>query len=84
MHTEDPSIHYGPQTQIIKDITAISPNIAQPVLPLALVVETVDLGDLPRFMISADEGDPIGISNFEKQKEEECFDRIEAAVDKVA
>jgi hypothetical protein len=35
-------------------------------------------------VISADQGDAIGIADFEAEKEEEGFERVEAAVDKVA
>jgi hypothetical protein len=35
-------------------------------------------------VVSADQGDAIGIADFEAKKEEEGFERVEAAVDKVA
>jgi hypothetical protein len=35
-------------------------------------------------VISADQGDAIGIANFEAEEEEEGFERVEAAIDKVA
>jgi len=35
-------------------------------------------------VVSADESDTIGVANFEAKEEEEGFERVEAAVDKVA
>lgn len=84
MHAKHPPIHNRPQREIIKHITAISPYIATSVFPLTLVVESIHLGDLPRLVIAADECYSIGISDFEEEKEEECFDGVEASVDKVA
>lgn len=66
MHAEHPSIHHSSQTQVVEDITAIPPYIYAPVLPLALVVKSVHLCDLARFVIASDERYSIRISNFEQ------------------
>lgn len=54
MHAKDPSIDDSSQTQIIEYIAAIPPDVCAPKLALTLVVETVDLGDLSRFVIAPD------------------------------
>lgn len=84
MHAKHPSIHDRPQTEMIKHITAIPPDVDAPVLALALVVEAVHLGDVPRLVIPADERDAVGVPDFEDQEEEKGLDRVEAAVDEVA
>jgi hypothetical protein len=84
MHTKHPPIHHRPQTQIVKYITTISPHVTTSIFPLTLVVESVDLGDLTRFMITPYEGYTIWIADFEEKEEQECFDGIEASINEVA
>jgi hypothetical protein len=84
VHPKHSPIHDRPQTQVIKHLTAISPHIATPVLSLTFVVESINLRDLARFMISADEGDSIWIPHFEKKQKEERLDRVESTINKVA
>lgn len=47
MDAEDLIVDDGSQGQEIKHLRTILPNIQTPVLPQALIVETVDLRDLP-------------------------------------
>ena len=84
MYAEHPSIHHCAQTQVIKHVTAISPNIARAIFPLTFVVKAVDLSDLPRFMVAPDKGDPVRIADFDNKEEEEGFDRIETSIYEVA
>ena len=49
-----------------------------------LVVEAIHRGDLPRLVVAADEGDAVGVADFEAEEEQEGFERVEAAVDEVA
>lgn len=69
MHAEYPSIHYRRQSQVVEHFTAVPPDVGAAVLSLTLVVETVHLGDLPRLMVPSNEGDAIGVADFEGEKE---------------
>lgn len=80
MNAKHTAIHDGTQSEIIEYLTAPPPDVVASVLPLTLVVEAVDLCDLSRFMIPADEGDSFWVANFESEQEEECFDGVEAAI----
>jgi len=83
MHAEHPPIHHRSQTQIIKHVTAVPPHVHAPVLPLALVVEPVDLSDLARLVISSNERESIWIADLESQQEEEGLDGVETSIDEV-
>ena len=61
VHTEDLSVDDRSQSQKIKDLAAGFPDGGVAILLLTLLVETVDMRDLPRFVISAYEGDSVGI-----------------------
>jgi hypothetical protein len=81
---EDLAVDDGAEGEVVKDVAAVAPDVCAPVLALALVVEAVDLGDLPRLMVAADEGDAIRVADLEQEQEEKRLDRVEAPVDKVA
>lgn len=83
------------ETQVIENVRAVPPDVERTVFPEAFVVESVDLGNLPRLMVSSDacssgggdvglQCDTVWVTNFECQKEQERFDAVEPAVDEVA
>lgn len=84
MYTEHTPIYDRTKRQIVEDLTTISPYVSWAIFPLALVIEAVDLGDLPWFVVSADESDALWIANLVRQKEEEGFHGVEATVNEVA
>ena len=84
MDTKDAAVDDGAEGEVVKDLAAPAPDVAAAVLALALVVEAVDLGDLAGLVVAADEGDALRVADLQGEKEEEGFDAVEAAVDKVA
>jgi hypothetical protein len=50
---------------------------------LTLVVKAIHLGDLTGLVVSTDEGDAFGVTDFEGEKEEEGLHRVEASVNEV-
>jgi len=83
MDAKNAAIYDGAQREIIEDFAAPAPYVATAVLALTLVVKPVYLRDLPRLVVSTDESYAIRISHFERQKEKECFDAVEASIHKV-
>lgn len=65
VNAEDPAIHDRPQGKIIKDLATPSPDVRTRVLSLTFVVKPVYLSDLTRLVISTDECDAFGVTNFE-------------------
>jgi hypothetical protein len=39
---------------------------------------------LAGFVVASDEGDAVGVADFEAEEEKKCFEGVEAAVDEVA
>jgi hypothetical protein len=60
------------------------PYIAGAVFAQAFVVETIDGCYLARLVITPDKGDAIGVADLKAEEEEEGFEAVETAVDKVA
>lgn len=66
MHAEDFAVDDGAEDEEVEDLTAGFPDGGVAVLGLAFFVETVDLGYLTGFVVAANEGDSIGVSDIEK------------------
>ena len=84
MHCEDGAVDDGGEREVVEYLTAVSLDCRAPVFAHAFVVESVHLGYLPRFVISANVRNSVVVSDFESEKEEEGLDGIEASVDEVA
>lgn len=64
MDTEDSAIDNGSQSEEVEHLTAGLPHRSVSVFLLAFLVEAVDLGDLARLVVSADERDLVGVSSW--------------------
>lgn len=84
MHAEYLVVDHDAESQEIKHIREIVPDVGTAVLAGAFSVETVRLGDAARFMISADKVDALGVSEFEADEEGYRFYAKQATVDVVA
>lgn len=51
----------GGEGEVVEDLGAVPPHSDRAVLAEALVVESVHLGDLPRFVVAPDQGDPVWV-----------------------
>jgi len=73
VQTEYTSRHDGRHWQKVKGIGEVFPNIGISVLSKALIVKSVDLGNLARFVISPQNGYAISVPNFERYQECDSF-----------
>ena len=65
MHAQDRRVHHGGEGEGVKALNAVPPRRRVAVLSKALVVETVDLGDLSRLMIAPEQSDVARILNLQ-------------------
>mmetsp|Transcript_2978 Transcript_2978/g.5622 ORF Transcript_2978/g.5622 Transcript_2978/m.5622 type:complete len:332 (+) Transcript_2978:1011-2006(+) len=84
VHCEYLVLDDGREGEVIEYLGAVPPDVDAAVFAEALVVKSVDLGDLAGFVIAPDERDAVGVADFEGEEEEEGFDGVVAAVDEVA
>ena len=63
MHAEDFVFYESCEGQIVKDISAISPNVKRTVFSETLIIEPIHLCNLPALMISSDQCNPIWVSH---------------------
>lgn len=53
----------GGEGQVVEDLGAVSPHGDRAVLAEALVIEAVDLGDLPRLVVPPDQRYPVWVAH---------------------
>lgn len=57
------AIDDGGEGQVVEDLGAVSPHGDRAVLAEALVVEAIDLGDLPGLVVSPDQRYPVWVAH---------------------
>lgn len=66
--TEDLVVDEGREREEVEDVGKVFPDIRVSVFSQALVVEAVDLRDLPRLVVSSQDRDALWVSNLESNK----------------
>jgi len=84
MQAENAVLNDCSQLQVVEEGGEVLPHIGVAVLPQALIVEAVDLGDLLALVISTKNSDAVRIADFQANEEGDCLDRVLASVDIVA
>ena len=75
MHAEDSLVDHGGHGQKVKEVRELAPHHGRPVALHALAVEAVDLRDLPRLVVAAEERDARLASS---QKSVQTFSKVSA------
>ena len=68
MDTENFVVNNGCEGEIIEDLSAVAPDIDTSILAEAFVVETINLRDLTRFMVSTDQSDAFWVSDLKGEQ----------------
>lgn len=83
MKAEDLVVDEGCEREVIEQVGEVLPDVRVAVLAQALVVETVDLCDLSRLVVAAQDGDSLGVPNLEGDEKSHCLDRVVTSIDVV-
>ena len=62
------------KSQVVKNVSAIPPNVDTAKLSEALIIEAIDLSDLTTLVVYSDQGDSLWVPDFQGNKEQEGFD----------
>lgn len=81
METEYLVVDESGEGQEVKEISEVFPDIRVTVFPQTLVVKTVHLGDLTRFVVAAEDGDALRITDLQSDEESHGLNGIVATVD---
>jgi len=63
VQTEDFLLNYSCERQVIKEVSEIFPHIRVSIFPQALVVETINLRDLSRFVVATQDRDSVLVAH---------------------
>ena len=81
VETENLIVNESCKWEVVEKICKVLPDIRITIFAKAFVIETVDLGDLARFVVSAEDRNSGGITYLQRDKESDCFYRIISTVD---
>lgn len=65
MDTKDSIVNNGRQTEKVKNFATVSPHIDRTKFAKTLVIESIDLCDLTRFMIATYQCDPVRVPHLQ-------------------
>ena len=84
MHAENFVVNDSSESQIVENGGAVPPDVGRTILPEALIVEPVDLGDLSALVVASNQRDSLGVPDLEGQQEKEGLHTVVASVHEVA
>ena len=84
VQAEDLVVDERGQGQVVEEVGEKLPHVGVAVLAQALVVEAVDLRDLAGLVVAAQDGDALGVADFERDEQGDRLDGEVAAVHVVA
>ena len=84
VQAEDLVLDERSQGKVVEQVCKVLPDIRVSVFAQAFVVEAIDLCDLARFVVAAQDGDPVAIAHLERHEQGDCLDRVVATIDVVA
>jgi hypothetical protein len=74
MQAEDLVFDEGGEGEEVEEVGEIFPDVCVSILSEAFVVETVNLSDLARFVVATEDGDALGVADFESDEEGDGLD----------
>ena len=83
VETEDLVVNQGGQGQVVEEIGEVFPDIGVAILSQTFVVESVDLSNLAGLVVTTENSDALGVSNFECDEEGNGLDGVVTSIDVV-
>ena len=71
MDSEYLLIDDGSEGEIIENVCAVPPHIDRAILSETLIIESINLSDLPALVVASDQCYSVWIPNFEGEEQEE-------------
>lgn len=83
VEAKDLVVDEGREGEVVEKVGEVLPDIGVAVFAEALVVEAVDLGDLARLVVAAEDGDALRVSDLESDEQGDRLNGIIATIDVV-
>ena len=76
MKTEEGVFNNSSEWQVIKKFSKGFPYVAVSILSGALIIESVNLGDLSGFVVTSEDDNSVFVSDFKGNEESDGFDAV--------
>ena len=76
MKTEEGVFYNCSQWKVIKEFSQSFPDVAVSILPGALIIKSVNLSDLPGFVVTSENNNSIFISDFKGNQKGYSFNTV--------
>jgi hypothetical protein len=84
VEAEDLVIDQGCKGEVVEEVGEVFPDVRIAIFSEALIIETVDLGDLAGFVVTTEDCDALRISDFEGNEEGDGFDGVVSSINIIA
>jgi hypothetical protein len=81
VEAEDLIFNECSERKVIEKVREIFPDIGVAIFTQALVVESINLSDLARLVVSTEDGDALGVTDFKANEERNGFYGVITTVD---
>lgn len=81
VETEDLIVDKGGKGEVVEEVGEVFPYIGIAILSKALIIEAVDLSDLAGFVVATENGDALGVSNFESNEKSDSLNGVVSSID---
>lgn len=83
VEAEDLVVDKGGEGEVIEEVGEVFPNVGVTIFAQALVVEAINLSNLPGLVVAAKDGDALRVADLERNEESDGLDGEVAAVNVV-
>jgi hypothetical protein len=84
VEAEDLVVDKGGEGEVVEEIREILPYVRIAVFAETLIIEPIDLCNLAGFVVATEDGDALGVSDFEGYKESDGLDGIITSINIIA
>jgi len=81
---EDLVVDQGGQGEVVEQVGKVFPDIGVAIFPQALIVKPVDLSNLAGFVVATENGNALGVSDFEGDEQRDGLDGVVTSIDVIA
>lgn len=81
VQAEDLVVNQGGERKVVEKVGKVLPDVGITILAQALIVEAVYLCDLARLVVAAQNGDAVGVSDLEGDKQSDSLDGVVSTID---
>ena len=77
-------LHKPRERQVVEQVSEGLPDVCASILPQALIVEAINLGDLPALVVATKDGDAVPVADLEGHEQRHRLDRVVPSIDVIA